>query len=227
MIKFCYNRHMKLVYGTTNKAKITVMKKSVKHLGIELLSLDDVAIPKLNIEENGSSPLDNAKIKAIAYYNELKIPVFSCDSGLYIDELDDDRQPGLNVRGIGDYMNDDEALTYYSALAEEFGGCVTARYQNAIYLIINDEHQYGYMGEDIASERFYFVSKPHQKRVEGFPLDSISVHIESGKYYYDLDKSEEEYYDSGLIGAGYAAFFQRVLRESGFEPRLPRISEKH
>lgn len=31
------------------------------------------------------------------------------------------------------------------------------------------------------------LAKPHLKRVEGFPLDSLSIDIASGKYYYDLN----------------------------------------
>ena len=203
---------MKLVYGTTNKAKIHFMKRLAEPLGIEILSLDDVGAPKLDIPENGSSPLENAKIKALAYYNELKLPVFSCDSGLYIDELDDDRQPGINVRGLKDDMTDDEARDFYSAMASEFGGKITARYQNAVCLVLDENRIIEYMGEDIASERFYIVSKPHSdlsKRKEGFPLDSISVHIESGEYYYDMPGYGEKYSE---VDNGFTAFFQRVFQ---------------
>ena len=67
--------------------------------------------------------------------------------------------------------------TYYSSLATEFGGNMTAWYQNAIYLILDETQIFEYMGDDIASEKFLLVSKPHEKRREGFPLDSLSVHI--------------------------------------------------
>ena len=199
---------MKLVYGTTNKAKIEFMKKSVEPLGIELLSLEDVNAPKLRIDENGNSPLENAKIKALAYYEALKMPLFSCDSGLYIDGLDDARQPGINVRGLHDHMNDDETKAYYSSWAAEFGGKMTARYKNAICLILDETRIYEYIGDDIASEPFWLVSKPHEKRNEGFPLDCISVHIESGKYYYDIDGYGEKYLEADN---GFTAFFKRVL----------------
>ena len=53
---------MKLIYGTTNKAKIDFMKRRVETLAIEILSLTDVAAPKLDIVENGNSPLDNARM---------------------------------------------------------------------------------------------------------------------------------------------------------------------
>ena len=198
---------MKLLYGTTNKSKIEFMQKRVEHLGIEILSLADVTAPKLKIEEDGNSPLDNAGIKALAYYGALKMPLFSCDSGLYIDGLDDEKQPGINVRGLGDYMNDDETIAYYSALARKMGGKMVARYRNAICLILGDGQIYEYMGDDIASQPFYIVSTPHEKRNEGFPLDSLSVHIDSGQYYFDRDYSEKY----AEINNGFALFFQRTL----------------
>jgi 8-oxo-dGTP diphosphatase len=199
---------VKLIYGTTNKSKIQFMKKRIEPLGIEILSLTDVNAPKLNIQENGNSPLENAKIKALAYFDALKMPLFSADSGLYIDGLDDERQPGLNIRGQDDWMSDDDAIAHYSALAKEMGGSMTARYKNAICLILSPTEIYQYMGEDIASDPFLIVAKPHEKRREGFPLDSLSVHIGSGKYYYD---AENEFGKYSEIDDGFRAFFNRTI----------------
>ena len=201
---------MKLLYGTTNASKIRFMKRRVKPLGIELLSLNDVGAPKINIVECGGSPLENARIKALAYYRELKTPLFSCDSGLAIDGLDEARQPGVHIRGLDDHMSDDETIAYYSALAAELGGSMTARYQNAIVLVLDETRVYEYMGEDIAGNPFLLVSKPHKTRKEGFPLDSLSVHIESGKYYYDMDGYAEKY---NSADDGFTAFFKRVLED--------------
>jgi 8-oxo-dGTP diphosphatase len=200
---------MKLIYGTTNKAKIDFMKKHTEALGIEILCLADVNSPKLDIDESGNTPNENAKIKALAYYRELRQPVFSCDSGLFIDGLDEARQPGAHVRSVdGRELNDEETIAHFSSLAAEFGGSITARYQHAICLVLDDTQIYEHMGDDIASERFLIVTKPHEKRNEGFPIDSLSVHIESGKYYYDMDDSEKELAEGR---GGFADFFQRVL----------------
>jgi len=199
---------VKLLFGTTNKSKILFMKRHVEPLGIKILSLADVNAPKLNIQENGNSPLENAKIKALAYYDALKMPLFSADSGLYIEGLENNRQPGINVRGQGDWMSDDDAIAFYSALAKEMGGSMTARYKNAICLVLSPTEIYEYMGENIASDPFLLVAKPHEKRREGFPLDSLSVHIGSGKYYYDDDDDFGKY---SLIGSGFATFFKRTL----------------
>jgi len=203
---------MKLLYGTSNKSKIQTMKESVTPLGIEILSLDDVMTPEIDIDESGTSPLENARIKAIAYYNALKIPLFSCDSGLYIDGLEDSRQPGVHVRRInGRRLNDEEMILHYSALAQEFGGSLTARYQNAICLVLSEGLIHEYAGDDIASERFMIVDKPHPKRSEGFPIDSLSVHITSGMYYLDDDNHlnyKQKYFG---ISNGFATFFKRSL----------------
>jgi 8-oxo-dGTP diphosphatase len=204
---------MKLIYGTTNKAKIEFMKKRIEPLRIEMLSLNDVNAPKLDIDENGNTPLENAKIKALAYYRVLRKPVFSCDSGLYIDGLEVARQPGAHVRSVGGRELDDEgAITYFSSMAAEFGGSMTARYQHAICLVMDENRIYEHMGEDIASERFLIVSKPHEKRNEGFPLDSLSVHIESGEYYYDMNDQAKKLAEGD---DGFAAFFKRILSEQG------------
>ena len=84
---------MKILYGTTNKAKIQVMKNAVESLDIELVGLGDMDSELPNIIENGKTPVENAEIKARAYYEAFHIPVFSCDSGLYFDELQEDEQP--------------------------------------------------------------------------------------------------------------------------------------
>ena len=204
---------MNLLYGTTNKSKIEFMQACVAPLGINILSLADVSAPKLYIEENGNSPLENACIKARAYYNALKTPLFSCDSGLYIDGLPESRQPGINVRGPGDHMTDADATAYYAALAAEMGGKMVARYVHAICFIDRNGTVHQHMGKDIASAPFYMVDTPHAIRKEGFPLDSLSVHMASGKYYYDL--ADGQYYDDigsgGSGNNGFAAFFSRAL----------------
>jgi len=198
---------MKILYGTTNPAKIEFMQKRVASLGIEVLSLNDVDASGIEIDESGNDPLENAQIKALAYYEALKIPVFSCDSGLYFDEVEEDHQPGLYVRRVENrILSDSEMTKYYANLAQEYGGKLTARYRNAICLIMDEENIYEHMADDIASEPFLIVSKPHDKRTVGFPLDCLSVEIESGKYYNDLERI-------GKLNAedGFAKFFERVL----------------
>lgn len=97
-ISLCKN--MKILYGTTNKGKLQAMKTAVEPLDIELIGLRDLNRELPIIHENGKTPLENAEIKARAYYEAFHMPVFSCDSGLYFEELQEEEQPGLHVRRI-------------------------------------------------------------------------------------------------------------------------------
>lgn len=199
---------MKILYGTTNKAKIDVMKKAVKGLGIELISLNDLECELPAIEENGKNPLENAKIKAETYYEMFHMPVFSCDSGLYFDELEDEEQPGVYVRRVnGKELNDEEMIEYYSSLAKRHGGTLKGRYRNGIYFIVNEKTIYSSMDLSLATEPFLLAEKPHKKRVEGFPLDSLSKDIATGEYYYDL---KEKDLTSGME-EGFRQFFLQIM----------------
>ena len=61
---------MKLLYGTGNEAKLAAMKSRLAPLGIKLYGLNaleqkGIAIPE--VVEDGNSPLENARKKAVAY----------------------------------------------------------------------------------------------------------------------------------------------------------------
>ena len=209
ILEMLRNIQMKILYGTTNRAKLQAMNKSVEGLDIELIGLSDLERELPVINENGKNPLENAEIKARAYYESFHMPVFSCDSGLYFDELKEEDQPGIYVRRVnGRELSDDEMIEYYASIAEKNGGKITGRYRNAIYFILDENHHYSSMDMSIATEPFILVTKPHEKRVKGFPLDSLSVDIESGKYYYDLDVKDV----STSVDDGVREFFKKSLK---------------
>ena len=64
---------MKLLYGTTNRAKLDAMKKALAGLPIEMIGLGDLSGPLPKIEEDGATPLENAQRKARAYYEAFGI----------------------------------------------------------------------------------------------------------------------------------------------------------
>jgi 8-oxo-dGTP diphosphatase len=203
---------MKLLYGTGNPAKLSAMKSRLEQLDIELIGLNDLEaegniIPE--VVECGNTPLENAKLKALAYYEAFHIPVFSCDSGLYFDNVSDEIQPGVHVRNIkGKCLSDDEMLKYYSGLVKDYGKLV-ARYRNAICFVMDEKHVYEAMEPNMESEKFILTDKPHSTiRKEGFPLDSISIDIRTGKYYYDLPEDKLE---QVAVEDGFLEFFKKVL----------------
>lgn len=200
---------MKVLYGTTNQAKLDSMRRVTKSLDIEIIGLKDLNMPLPEIDENGKNPLENAKIKAEAYYKAFSMPVFSCDSGLYFDGLEEERQPGIHTRRVnGKELTDEEMIEYYSNLAKENGGKLCGRYKNAVCFIVDKEHVFCSMDECLATEPFWLVEKAHEKVVKGFPLDSLSIDIASGKYYYDM---EEKSVDQSAIEMGFKEFFSNVF----------------
>lgn len=202
---------MELLYGTGNPAKLSAMKKRLEKLGIELIGLKDLACEIPTVPEDGNTPLENARQKAMAYYQAFHLPVFSCDSGLYFENVPDSIQPGVHVRMVGGKcLTDNEMLDYYAKLAEQYGDLV-AKYKNAICLVMDETHVYEAMELSMESETFIITKKPHpnlQKRKKGFPLDSLSIHIETGKYYYDLEEKE---LDKVAVEDGFLEFFQKIL----------------
>lgn len=181
---------MKILYGTTNKAKLLAMRHAVEMLGIDVIGLNDIKGERPTIKECGKTPLENAQQKAKAYYQAFRIPVFSCDSGLYFDELKEEEQPGVYVRRInGRELSDDD--------------------RNAICFVWDENHCYSSMDPSIATEPFLLSAVPHPKRVRGFPLDSLSIDLASGQYYYNLGFKDV----SSSVDDGVRVFFQKVLSE--------------
>lgn len=199
-----------LLYGTGNPAKLEYMRRAVEPIGIRLLGLCDMPIRPPGVDECGKSPLDNARIKAKAYHEFYRMPVFSCDSGLYFDNVPDEVQPGVNVRRVnGRSLTDDEMTEYYSGLVKKFGR-LTARYRNAVCLVLEDGSVVESMDDSLSGYPFFLTDVPHPKKVEGFPLDRISLHIGTGKYYYDLSPEERGAAEDSTDG--WLRFFTKALK---------------
>lgn len=212
---------MKILYGTTNPAKIKNMRTLLAGFDIELIGINELNMELPIIIEDGLSPMENARKKAEAYFKATGIPVFSCDTGLYIEGLSVAEQPGMLVRrkhitnALCDDMQinksdmtDEEMVDYYSNIAKKLGGKAYAWYENAICFILSETECYEKQGGDLSSDHFILSETPHQKREEGFPLDCLSVDIKSQKYYYDLPELQTELSSEA---EGFKNFFQHAL----------------
>ena len=181
---------MKILFATTNPAKVKRYESKLTEKGIELITIKDLDF-KLDIDENGKNALENAYIKAKAYYDTTNITTIGMDDNLFIEELPEEKQPGTHVRRInGKELTDDEMIEYYTNLAKEYGGKLTAKWVYGM-VIYNGKEKKEYTW---SKSHFYFVDKPCDKRNPGYPLDSITVVPEYNKYYLDLTKEEKEEY---------------------------------
>ena len=181
---------MKLLFATTNPAKIKRYESRLAENGIELITIKDLDF-KLDINENGKNALENAYIKAKEYYDATKIITIGMDDNLFIEGLPEEKQPGTHVRRVnGKVLTDEEMIEYYSNLAKEYGGKLTAKWVYGM-VIYNGKEAKEYTW---SKSHFYFIDKPCDKRNPGYPLDSITIVPEYNKYYLDLTKEEKENY---------------------------------
>ncbi len=79
----------KLLVATQNMHKLEEYRFMLQELGdMEWLSLADVGLGDMEVEENGHSFSENARIKAHAYQQASGLITFADDSGLVVDALD-------------------------------------------------------------------------------------------------------------------------------------------
>lgn len=213
---------LEIIYGTGNGAKISYMEETLKNLPVKIVGLHQAAekegIILPDIKETGENPLENARLKAEGYFRVFGKPVFSCDSGIYLwnyttkEPLPDEEQPGIHIRGNGERrLGDEELLAYYIGLVKKYGQ-VCGRFKNGICLIWNGQQRKESMSESMWGEPFLLTDKPHEKRVEGFPVDRISLDISTGKYLYDLEEDSE---GEEAQNRGFENFFRQCLIEWG------------
>lgn len=72
--------------ATTNEGKIRELRALIGHLRVQLVSPLDVGV-RPDVEETGTTFVENARLKARAYFAATGIPTLGEDSGLEIDAL--------------------------------------------------------------------------------------------------------------------------------------------
>ena len=201
---------MKVLFATGNSAKVKRYKESLEKNGIELITIKDIGI-NLNIDENGKDAIENAYIKAKAYYDATGIPTIGMDNNLFIDGIDESLQPGTHVRRVGGrQLSDEKMIIYYTRLVKEHGGKLQAKWVYGMVVITDkscDELTW-------SKDKFYFVSTPCSKRNPGYPLDSISIIPKFNKYLVELSDEERNLYKSKENIDGVVNFILDCINKS-------------
>ncbi|HAN10490.1 MAG TPA: hypothetical protein DCP90_07740 [Clostridiales bacterium] len=182
---------MKVLLATGNQAKKERYGNLLRDIGYEVISLKDINL-KLEVDENGDNPLENAIIKATAYYKATQIPTIAQDDGLFIDKFPVEKQPGTHVRRVGGReLTDDEALKYYTEELKKVGGESRAVWKRGLAFVNDTGQVYSLETED----EIHFVSKPCEIISKGYPLSSIGFVKARNKYTVELsaEEAEEEY----------------------------------
>ena len=97
---------MKIIIATHNKHKLQEMSRILSPMGYEVVTDTDLGIELSDVEENGETFLDNARIKSEAGCKESGYPCIADDSGLCVDALGG--APGVySARYSGVHGDDD------------------------------------------------------------------------------------------------------------------------
>lgn len=175
-----------LFYATNNKSKLHNMRYRLKEYPIKVICPDDLGI-HLSVDENGETATENALIKAKAYFEVVKMPTVAGDSGVYIEGLKKEEQPGLYVRRVnGKTLTDDEMIEYYAKLAKKAEGECYLRYFTGIALITAK----GTVTKELDDPLVKLTPYPNaNRRHRGNPLDVVTL-TENGKYVNELTDEE-------------------------------------
>lgn len=173
---------MKLLYATNNNSKVYNMRRRLENIPIEIITPKELGI-KVNVIEDGKTTVENAIKKAQAYYEETKIPTIAGDSGLFIDGIPSDKQPGLFVRRVnGKVLSDNEMIEYYTKLIESIGGESKGYYVTWLALITEE----GLFTTEISEDKFILSSTISKNNHRGNPLDVMTIDPVSQKFYTDM-----------------------------------------
>lgn len=168
----------KLIFATGNKDKMREIREIFSDLQLEILSMKEAGI-EAEIEENGSTFEENARIKAKAVAALTDGIVLADDSGLEIDYLN--KEPGiLSARYLGE---DTSYEIKNQALLERLQGVPkekrSARFVCAIAAVFPDGEEIvkrgtieGYIGNEPAGENgfgydpIFYVDEYHCSTAE-------------------------------------------------------------
>ncbi len=175
----------RILFGTTNRGKLEIIRAFLETLPIQVLSPTDLDI-HLDVREDGTSPEENAEIKARAYFAAAQIPTLAIDAALTIRDFPPEKQPGVYVRrifGADQEVSDQQMLSHYTYELEQIGGQSVATWKIATAFSISTTKAI----VDSLSFSVPILSRPSPKLLPGTPLSSLMFDPKNGKYLSELD----------------------------------------
>lgn len=181
----------KVLFATGNPSKAKRFSKGLLDKGIEVITLKDIE-KDIEINEDGKNAIENAIIKAKAYAEVVDMPVFAMDDNLYLENVPEEKQPGVFVRRVnGKRLTDEEMLQHYTGLVKKYGkeGKLDCKWVYGMAVINEKKEISTYTWE---KGGFYFVEKISDKIRAGYPLDSISINKKLNKYFTDITPEDKK-----------------------------------
>ncbi len=199
-----------LIIGTGNAAKKKAIQSVLAPLGITIKGTDDLSIT-LDIQEDGSTAQENARKKALLYARAVGQPVLSVDNALYLQGLPENEQPSIHTRRIPGKIGratDEELLAFYARTIEALGGKTKGYWEYGLCLA----NAQGSIFEKSFFSHRLFVAQPSSHLLPGYPLESLQIDPESGKYISEMTEEEQASFWQESIGKFIVDFVQEAER---------------
>lgn len=179
------------------------MHYRLRNYPVRIICPDDLNI-HLDVNENGSTAVENAVIKATEYFKVVNMPTIAGDSGMYIAGISEAEQPGLYVRRVnGKALSDDEMIDYYAKLAGKAESDCYIHYFTSIALA----SEKGTMTMELKDTPMKLSPVPNTNRTHrGNPLDVVTL-IDDGRFFNELSDEERVALDE----AGEQEFTKFIL----------------
>ena len=176
---------MKIFLATKNSGKISEFREILSGLNVDLVTCNDMKIP--DVEETGSSFVENAILKARSASETTKLPSIADDSGIEVDFLKG--RPGVwsaRYAGIGS-TNEENNLKLLSELQgaadNERGAC----YRCVIVFMRFHNDPFPFIAQDSWKGSIL----QYQRGSNGFGYDPIFYLPDKGMTAAELDSAEK------------------------------------
>ena len=196
---------MKLVLASKNQHKLLEMEHILRDLGLEVVLESQVGVD-VDVEETGTTFLENAALKARAVMEASGMAAIADDSGLMVDALDG--APGVYSARYGN-LDSDQARTSYllENLKDVPAGKRGAQFVSAIVCILPDGREVHAQGT--CQGEILFAPRGEN----GFGYDPVFYSPELKKTFSEA--TEEEKSTVSHRGQALRAFLT-AWKEAGF-----------
>lgn len=200
---------MQMIAATKNEGKIREIEKIFGTLGIDIISAEEAGID-VEVEETGSSFIENSLIKARSIAMFCDSVVLADDSGLCVNALGG--RPGIySARYAGENATDEEKI---AKLLGELNGTENrdARFVTAAAVVFPNGREVTAMGE----VEGYILDAPDGDN--GFGYDPVFFSTELGKSF--ASATDEEKNSVSHRSRALKALYEKIKD-------FPEISEKN
>lgn len=173
-----------ICFATGNEGKLREIREILKGLPIEVKSMKELGI-EVDVDENGSTFEENARIKARSIMKLCQLPTLADDSGLEVDYMN--KEPGIySARFLGRDTSYTEKNHYIiDQLKEAKGEERSARFVCAIALALLDGREF--VVRDTMEGQIGY----EEKGTNGFGYDPIFYLPEYQKMSAELPPEEK------------------------------------